>query len=275
MPSLSRGRTVVVAGVLVVALAVGFGAGYLLWGRAPDWYAARDPASLPAGPENDLIRYGRDILVKTAATIGRTASNPALAYAGNDLNCTNCHINAGLKPFAAPLVSTYASYPLMVDDRVITLPERINGCMTRSMNGRPMPEDGREMQALIAYIRYLGEGTPEGVRVAGMGLMPLAPPAEPPSATRGQAAFEATCVRCHGGDGQGTAGVPPLWGEGSYNEAAGLADMRMAAAFIRVNMPWGVNYLDPLLSEQQAWDLAAFIDQKPRPPRPAGPLPGD
>jgi thiosulfate dehydrogenase len=75
-------------------------------------------------------------------------------------------------------------------------------------------------------------------------------------------------VRCHGADGQGTLDVPPLWGDGSYNEAAGLADMRMAAAFIRVNMPWGITYLDPLLSEQQAWDLAAFIDSKPRPPGP-------
>jgi len=275
MPAQSRGKTVAVLIALVVAVAAGVGGGYLLWGRATDWYAVKNPATLPAGAENDLVRYGRDLVINTAELIGRGASDPALAYAGNDLKCTNCHINAGLKPFAAPFVSTYASYPLMVDDRVITLPERINGCMTRSMNGRPMPEDSREMEAIIAYIRYLGVGTPEGVRVAGMGLMPLPPPAEAPSAARGQAAFEATCVRCHGGDGQGTLGVPPLWGDGSFNAAAGMADLRMAAAFIRVNMPWGVNYLDPLLSGQQAWDLAAFIDQKPRPPRPAGSLPGD
>jgi thiosulfate dehydrogenase len=259
-------KTMVTLAALVIAVAAGLGVGYLLWGRAKDWYDVKNPTSLPAGAENDLIRYGRDLVVNTAAIIGRQAADPALAYAGNDLDCTNCHINAGLKPFAAPFVSTYASYPMMVDDRVLTLTERINGCMTRSMNGRPMPEEGREMQAILAYIRYLGEGTPEGVRVAGMGLMPLAPPAEPPSAARGEAEFAAKCVRCHGADGQGTLDVPPLWGDGSYNEAAGLADMRMAAAFIRVNMPWGITYQDPLLSEQQAWDLAAFIDAKPRPP---------
>jgi cytochrome c len=43
------------------------------------------------------------------AIIGKGASDPALAYAGNDLKCTNCHINAGLKPFAAPFVSTHAA----------------------------------------------------------------------------------------------------------------------------------------------------------------------
>ena len=265
----SRGKIVAVLIVLVVAVATGIGAGYLLWGRAKDWYEVKNPALLPASAENDLVRYGRDLVVNTAAIIGKSAGDPALAYAGNDLNCTNCHINGGLAPFAAPFVSTYASYPLMVDDRVMTLPERINGCMTRSMNGRPMPEDGREMQAIIAYIRYLGDGTPEGVRVAGMGLMPLQPPAEPPSAARGEAAFKTNCLRCHGDDGKGTPGVPPLWGDGSYNAAAGMADMRMAAAFIRVNMPMGITYLDPLLSEQQAWDIAAYVDSKPRPPRPA------
>ena len=32
---------------------------------------------------------------------------------------------------------------MMVDDQVITLKERINGCMRRSMNGKDLPEDSR------------------------------------------------------------------------------------------------------------------------------------
>ncbi len=265
----SRGKIVGLV-ALIAALAIGLGAGYLLWGRAPDWYDVRNPATLPASPENDLIRYGHDLVVDTPALIGPTAKEPAERYAGNDLRCTNCHVNAGLKPFAAPLVSTYASYPLMVDDSVVTLPERINGCMTRSMNGRALPEDGREMQAFIAYIRYLGEGTPEGVRVAGMGLMPLKPAAETPSAERGATVYAANCARCHGADGGGAVGVPPLWGDGAYNAAAGMADIRVAAAFIRANMPDGITFEDPMLSEQEAWDVAAFVDGKPRPPGPPG-----
>ncbi|MCB1499555.1 MAG: c-type cytochrome [Bauldia sp.] len=270
------GKWIVRLVALVVAIAVGVGAGYLLWGRAKDWYDVANPATLPAGEENDLIRYGHDLIVETAANIGKSARNPALAYAGNDLNCTNCHINAGLRPFSAPLVSTYTTYPMMTDDRVLTLAERINGCMTRSMNGKPLPEDGREMQAFIAYMRYIGLGSPEGVRVAGMGLMPLKPPAEDPSAARGEAVYAENCARCHGADGKGSPAeppqvgyaVPPLWGDDAYNAAAGMADIRTAAAFVRANMPDGITWLDPMLSEQQAWDVAAYMDSKPRPPRP-------
>ena len=66
-----------------------------------------------------------------------------MRFAGNDLACVNCHLNAGLRPFAAPFVSTTASFPMLVDDQVLTLTDRINGCMRRSMNGKDLPVDGR------------------------------------------------------------------------------------------------------------------------------------
>ena len=270
-------RTIGLLVALVVAVAVGVGAGYFLWGIPKDWYANRDPAKLPAGEENDLIRYGWNLVVNTAGIIGKSAKDPQLSYAGSNLRCTNCHLNAGLQPFAAPLVSTYTTYPLMANNTVTSLADRINGCMVRSMNGKPLPVDGREMQALLAYMRFLGDGTPQGVRVPGMGLLALKPPPEPPSADRGKQVFAVNCTRCHGADGQGAVSppprvgfdVPPLWGDGSFNAGAGMADIRMASAFIHANMPRGVNYLDPVLSEQQAWDVAAFVTTQPRPPAPA------
>ena len=69
---------------------------------------------------------------------------------------------------------------------MITLPERINGCMRRSMNGQDLPIGSREIEAFVAYIRFLGEGTPAGVRVPGMGLLPLQDPAQSPDAARGE-----------------------------------------------------------------------------------------
>ena len=75
--------------------------------------------------------------------------------------------------------------------------------MRRSMNGKDLPPDSREMEAIIAYIKFLGKGTPEGVRIAGMGLMPLARPASPPDARRGEAVYAKLCANCHKADGQG------------------------------------------------------------------------
>ena len=62
---------------------------------------------------------------------------------------------------------------MMVDDQVLTLTGRLNGCMRRSMNGKDLPPDRREMQAIVAYIKFVGRGTPDGVRLPGMGLKSL------------------------------------------------------------------------------------------------------
>ena len=272
--------TIFWVGMLLVAVLLGVGFGYDQWGRQPNWYGHRDLAALPPGPETDLIRFGWQLVVETPRHIGKSATNPAKRYAGNDLACTNCHMNAGLKPFAAPLVSTFASFPAMFNNLVLSLAERINGCMTRSMNGSPLPVNGREMEAFIAYMQYIARDSPVGVRVAGMGLLPLKPAAQTPDAQRGAAVYSQWCARCHGPSGQGDPrtppgigyAIPPLWGANSFNAAAGMAKVTMAASFIRANMPLGVDYRAPILTEQQAWDLAAFITTRPRPgPRPSGP----
>jgi SoxA/TsdA, cytochrome c domain len=148
---------------LIVATGAGLGIGYLLWGQQPNWYAV-DVTRLGQGPEAELIRYGRDLVINTPQHIGKSATDPAMRYAGNDLACQNCHLNAGLQPFAAPFVSTFTTFPMLVDDQVLTLTDRINGCMRRSMNGKDLPPDSPEMEALIAYIKFVGKGTPEGTR---------------------------------------------------------------------------------------------------------------
>ena len=269
-------RTGVLATVAcVVAAGIGLGTGYLFWGWPVNWYA-RDVTTLPPSPANDLIRKGHALIVDTATHIGKSAVDPQKRYAGNDLACVNCHLNAGLKPFGAPFVSTFGTFPTMVDDQAITLKERINGCMIRSMNGKELPEDSPEMQALIAYIKFLGKGTPEGVRVPGMGLFPIADPPLAADVTRGEKVYADLCTRCHKDDGQGELNksprlgyaIPPLWGDASFNEAAGMAKLAYAAAYLRTNMPFGVRYQDPVLSVQQAWDVAAYMLSKPRPPAP-------
>jgi thiosulfate dehydrogenase len=261
----------------LAGIAAGLGAGYIRWAAPPNWYAVRDIAKLPLSPETKLVSYGYQLVTNTQRYLGPDVPDRTMRFAGNNLACGNCHLRAGLQPFAAPFVSTFTSFPMMVDDRVITLRERINGCMTRSMNGRALPAGGREMMALLAYIQFLGHGAPTGIRVPGMGLQPISPADLQPSAERGQRVYAAQCARCHGADGQGRQHsaqpldgyeAPPLWGGGSFNSAAGMSLMTTAAAFVHANMPYGVDQGAASLSTQDAWDVAAFFTDQPRAPGP-------
>ena len=57
---------------LVLAVTIGVGVGYVLWGTPTNWYAnVPDVAKLAPGPDNDLIRYGKDLVVNTPRYIGR------------------------------------------------------------------------------------------------------------------------------------------------------------------------------------------------------------
>src|SRR5689334_510025 len=86
----------------VIGILIGASAGYIKWGWPMNWYVGRDADQLPKSAENDLIREGWKILVDTPRHIGKSASDPAKRFSGNNLACTNCHLNAGLVPYAAP-----------------------------------------------------------------------------------------------------------------------------------------------------------------------------
>ena len=58
---------------------------------------------------------------------------------------------------------------------------------------------------------------------------------------------------------------PPLWGPRSFNWGAGMHQVNNAAALIRANMPLGKG---GSLSEQEAWDVAYFMDAHERPQDP-------
>ena len=69
------------------------------------------------------------------------------------------------------------------------------------------------------------------------------------------------CASCHGVHGLGTEEGPPMWGEKSYNDGAGLSRIDKLAAWLKVAMPLG----DPSLTEPEALDIAAFVNSQPRP----------
>ncbi len=146
------------------------------------------------------------------------------------------------------------------NDKVNVLEDRINDCFERSLNGRPLPLEGQDIRDIVAYMAWLSRKVPGGAAMEGQGFARLA--ALPTDTMRGAGVFAAECARCHGSDGAGTTIGPPLWGEGSYTIGAGMGRVRTAAAFIKFNMPYD---RPGSLSEQQAFDVAAYINSRPRP----------
>jgi thiosulfate dehydrogenase len=80
------------------------------------------------------------------------------------------------------------------------------------------------------------------------------------------------CITCNRADGKGQLNsdssgytYPPLWGPDSYNVSAGLFRLSRFAAFVRNNMPFGASHQKPLLTDEEAWDVAAFVNSQPRP----------
>lgn len=135
------------------------------------------------------------------------------------------------------------------------------------MNGKALPLDSPEMNAMLSYMAWLSKGVPTGVSVAGRGFKRLIPQ-RPSDPVQGQRLYIAQCALCHGVDGQGmvspnnTYGFPALWGPRSFNIGAGMARLHTAAAFIKWNMPLGQG---GSLSDQDAYDIAAYFTHQPRP----------
>ena len=233
--------------------------------------------ALPNNAYGRLVRRGRDLITATYAYIGPEVANRSKRFAGNNLACSNCHLQAGTKKFGIPLFGLFGEFPRYSarSGAQVTIEDRFNSCMTRSMNGRPLPVSTPEMQAMVAYIKFLSTGAAAGQLLPGVGTgkMPELDRAADPM--RGEADYANACAACHGPNGAGIRRslpttdlgymVPPLWGSDSFNDGAGMARLITAANFLHFNMPHGADYLNPQLSPEQAWDIAAYVISRPRP----------
>lgn len=237
-----------------------------------------DVDKLPNDKYGQMVRKGRDLVLKTYQYIGPEVGDPAKRFAGNNFACATCHLDGGTKKDGNGFVGTYIGYPgyKARENAVQTMEDRINGCLERSMNGRALPLDSVEMKAMMTYMHFMSSNVPVGANVAGLGLpKPSKFPDRAADPVQGKQVYDQFCVACHGPEGQGVrvgqAGDaqgyvnPPLWGADSYNDGAGMNRVIMAARFIRNNMPKGVTADAPVLTEEQAFDVAAYINSQPRP----------
>ncbi|WP_435550624.1 c-type cytochrome [Desulfobacterium sp. N47] len=206
----------------------------------------------------DAVMLGSNIMMNT--------QKYAAGYVGNKLNCTNCHFNGGItegsRNGGLSLVGVAAKYPkYRKQSKGITdLLSRTNSCFEKSMNGKPLPSDSKEMIALVTYYQWISKGLPiyADIPWLGVGKIISTHIADP---ANGKQVFLQQCTVCHGNDGQGTLRAPPLWGSVSFNDGAGMHKPENLAAFAYYNMP----KTNPYLIAEQALDVAAFISAQPRP----------
>lgn len=175
-------------------------------------------------------------------------------HSGNALRCTSCHLENGTRATAMSWVGSAARYPRYRarPGYEETLARRVNECIARSLAGRMLREDGRDMRDMLAYLETLRNqprpASPDSVLLVG-------------DTARGNVGYAATCARCHGAQGEGTPIAPAAWGEQSYSIGAGLARQYMLAMFLRHNMPFDRVVT---LSDQESADIAAFVLAQPR-----------
>lgn len=219
----------------------------------------------------ELIRYGKELIANTSKYLGPKGSVAAWT---NGMNCQNCHLKAGTQPWGnnyAAVASTYPKYR----GRSGTMEDvykRVADCFERSLNGIAPAKGSKEMEAIVAYINFLGTEVKKGDKPKGTGIyeLPFLHRAADPE--KGKIAYQTKCVSCHREDGEGVMAAdgksytyPPLWGKHSYNHGAGLYRLSRFAGYIKANMPQGASYLQPQLTDEEAWDIAAYVNSLPRP----------
>lgn len=222
-------------------------------------------SDIPDNEFGESVRLGKQIFENTQQYAAR--------YVGNKLNCVNCHLDNGRRANSAPLWAAYGLYPAYrkKTGQIDTIQSRIQGCFSYSMNGTPPEWDSKEMVALVTYHYWMAKKAPTGVKLPGQGFVKVAKPALTPDLKRGGEVFKNNCAICHGADGGGTQDAdgkytfPPLWGKDSFNWGAGMHKVDTAAGFIKENMPYG---RFGTLSDQEAWDVALFMNSHERPKDP-------
>ncbi len=244
-----------------------------------DWVKP-DESTIPNNLFGDTVRYGKALVNETYKYIGPEVADKKMRYAGNNFACSTCHQEAGTKKWSAPFMATMPNFPQYRnrDETIGSIEGRINGCMERSMNGKALPEDGKEMRAIVTYMHWLSQGVPVGAKVSGAEFpqvdrkMIMSRAADP---IAGKKVYVEHCASCHGQNGEGVKRegkangyeYPALWGKDTYNTGAGMFRVIRAADWIVANMPLGADNHNRILTDAQAYDVAAYINDydKPRP----------
>lgn len=226
----------------------------------------------PTGKERSMVIYGQDLIAHTSKYFG---PNGAISHTTNGMNCQNCHLDAGTRPWGNNYGAVYSTYPQLRgrSNNVQDIYGRVNDCFERSLNGKAIADNSYEMQSIYTYMKWLGTEVAKGKKPYGSGLPRLTFLDRAADPAKGRMVYINVCQTCHGDKGQGILSLngkeysyPPLWGEYSYNDGAGLYRLSSFASFVSNNMPYDqASHKHPKLTNEEAWDVAAFVNSQPRP----------
>jgi len=226
------------------------------------------------GEERQLVIYGEDLIAHTAQYLGPKGS---VLQITNGMNCQNCHLDAGKRDFGNNYGGVFSTYPKYRErsGQAESIYKRVSDCMERSLNGTTVDSTSREFKAIYAYIKWLGKDVPKNTKPYGSGIERLSYLDRAADPVRGKMVYINKCQSCHGTNGKGQMDLnavsysyPPLWGEHSYNNGAGLYRLSNFAGYVKSNMPFNqATHASPQLTDEEAWDVAAFVNSQPRPKR--------
>lgn len=235
------------------------------------FWTAPDPSAIQDIDLKTRIAYGKELIAHTSKYLG---PDGMVMQISNGMNCQNCHLEAGTKTFGnnyAAVASTYPKFRAR-SGKSEDVYKRINDCFERSLNGKALDTLSNEMQALKAYITFLGSNVSKGDKPNGAGLKELTWLERGADPKKGKVVYETKCVSCHMANGEGQYALdgkeytyPPLWGNHSFNDGAGLYRLSNFARYAKYNMPQGVSHTNPMLTDEEAWDVAAFVNSQSRP----------
>jgi thiosulfate dehydrogenase len=236
-----------------------------------DYWTAADINTITDAKQKAQVEYGKELIAHTAKYIG---PNGTVMQISNGMNCQNCHLQAGSVVFGNNYGSVASLYPKFRarSGTIENIYKRVNDCIERSLNGKAIDTLGKEMQAIAAYINFTGSNVAKGKKAAGSGFKDLAWLDRAADPEKGLIVYSSKCQSCHQQNGGGTFTAdkteyiyPALWGNNSFNDGAGLYRISNFAKYVKYNMPQGTTYQSPQLSDEEAWDVAAFIISQKRP----------
>lgn len=227
-----------------------------------------DTSLIPDDSYGESVKYGRALMLNTAYFIGPKGINGQ--YTANCMNCTNCHQDAGTKPFSLSLMRSHQRYPSYRprEDKVLSLSERINNCVMRPHSGKPLPHDSKEMVAIMAYLRWINSFAAKHDSILGEQSLKIIFPERAASPIEGEKLYKKHCARCHGSSGEGKLAsdntsfqYPPLWGPQGYQPGSSMHRVVLQARWLKANMPYDLaKYDKPVLTDEEALDIAAFVN---------------